>query len=146
MGCPGPPQPSGLMVLSPHPVTLTVASVKLEVHNSNIVGAIQLPRPEVAPEGDTYENIFHNFREYQIEVRKAPGHYEVWGSPRSDSPVSWGRKCLLSSPWELYLQSQGGCEVDGGGEGGLRWPQSSSMCFCQMAGKAVPARCLRDIV
>lgn len=62
---------------SPHPVTLTVASVKLEMNNGNIVGAIQLPRPAVAPEGDTYENIFHNFREYQIEVRKVPGPYEV---------------------------------------------------------------------
>ncbi|XP_057603364.1 interleukin-10 receptor subunit alpha [Hippopotamus amphibius kiboko] len=57
-------------------VTLTVDSVKLEIHNGNIFGVIQPPRPKVAPAGDTYENIFHNFREYEIEVRKVPGHYK----------------------------------------------------------------------
>ncbi|KAI4537759.1 hypothetical protein MG293_012622 [Ovis ammon polii] len=84
-------------------VTLTVASVKLEMHDGNIVGAIQLPRPKVAPEGDTYENIFHNFREYQIEVRKVPGLYESHGKVKNESfklpiPRGVGEFCVRVKP------------------------------------------------
>ncbi|XP_047608136.1 interleukin-10 receptor subunit alpha [Phacochoerus africanus] len=57
-------------------VTLTVDSVKLEVHNGVISGTIKPPRPKIAPAGDTYETIFHDFREYEIEVRKVPGPYK----------------------------------------------------------------------
>uniref|UniRef100_A0A8C0AJ18 Interleukin 10 receptor subunit alpha n=1 Tax=Bos mutus grunniens TaxID=30521 RepID=A0A8C0AJ18_BOSMU len=78
-------------------VTLTVASVKLEVHNGNIVGAIQLPRPEVAPEGDTYENIFHNFREYQIEVRKSHGKVKN-ESFKLPIPRGVGEFCIRVKP------------------------------------------------
>uniref|UniRef100_A0A8C3YET3 Interleukin-10 receptor subunit alpha n=1 Tax=Catagonus wagneri TaxID=51154 RepID=A0A8C3YET3_9CETA len=51
-------------------VTLTVDGVKLEVHSGVILGTIRPPRPKIAPAGDTYENIFHDYREYEIEVRK----------------------------------------------------------------------------
>ncbi|XP_010951782.2 interleukin-10 receptor subunit alpha isoform X1 [Camelus dromedarius] len=53
-------------------VTLTVGSVKLELHSGVIRGTIHPPRPSVAPAGDTYESIFPHFREYTIEVRKVP--------------------------------------------------------------------------
>ncbi|XP_045653831.1 interleukin-10 receptor subunit alpha [Ursus americanus] len=56
-------------------VTLTVGSVKLEVHNGIILGKIQPPRPKLAPLGDTYESIFQHFREYEIQIRKVPGNY-----------------------------------------------------------------------
>ncbi|XP_059272368.1 interleukin-10 receptor subunit alpha isoform X1 [Mustela nigripes] len=56
-------------------VTLTVGSVKLEVHNSVILGKIQPPRPRTAPADDTYESIFPHFREYEIQIRKVPGNY-----------------------------------------------------------------------
>nr|XP_014711063.1 interleukin-10 receptor subunit alpha isoform X1 [Equus asinus] len=51
-------------------VTLTVGGVKLEMHKGIILGTIQPPRPEVALPGDTYESIFPNFREYEVEIRK----------------------------------------------------------------------------
>ncbi|XP_012585405.1 PREDICTED: interleukin-10 receptor subunit alpha isoform X2 [Condylura cristata] len=57
-------------------VTLTVGSVKLKRHNGSIFGTIHPPRPKIAPAGDTYESIFPYFREYEIEVRKAPGDYK----------------------------------------------------------------------
>ncbi|XP_054448308.1 interleukin-10 receptor subunit alpha [Pteronotus mesoamericanus] len=58
-------------------VNLTVGSVKLETHNGLILGQIQLPRPKMAPEGDTYESIFPYFREYEIAIRKVPGNYKL---------------------------------------------------------------------
>lgn len=79
-GGPGPPQQAGLMILPPLPVTLTVGGVKLEMHKGIILGTIQPPRPEVALPGDTYESIFPNFREYEVEIRK--GQRTVWDSPR----------------------------------------------------------------
>lgn len=66
--------------LPPCAVNLTVGSVKLEVHSGLIVGQIQPPRPKMAPEGDTYESIFPHFREYEIAIRKVPGHNKVWDS------------------------------------------------------------------
>ncbi|XP_019571758.2 interleukin-10 receptor subunit alpha isoform X2 [Rhinolophus sinicus] len=57
-------------------VNLTVGSVKLEMHNGVILGKIQPPRPKMAPEGNTYESIFPHFREYEIAIRKVPGHYK----------------------------------------------------------------------
>ncbi|XP_046926960.1 interleukin-10 receptor subunit alpha isoform X1 [Lynx rufus] len=54
-------------------VTLMV-SVKLQVDNGIILGRIQLPRPGIAPTGDTYESIFQHFREYEIKLRKVPGN------------------------------------------------------------------------
>ncbi|XP_025749547.1 interleukin-10 receptor subunit alpha isoform X2 [Callorhinus ursinus] len=56
-------------------VTLTIGSVKLEVHNGIILGKIQPPRPKIAPAGDTYESVFQHFREYEIQIRKVPGNY-----------------------------------------------------------------------
>ncbi|XP_054989222.1 interleukin-10 receptor subunit alpha isoform X2 [Sorex araneus] len=53
-------------------VMLTIGSLKLEVVNGSILGTIQPPRPQAAPEGDTYESIFPYFREYKVSVRKAP--------------------------------------------------------------------------
>lgn len=99
MGCPGPPQPAGLMVLSLHSVTLTVDSVTLEVHNGIILGTIKPPRPKIAPAGDTYETIFHDFREYEIEVRKVPGPYKVWDFPGPRLPVPWAGSAFFVHPW-----------------------------------------------
>ncbi|XP_011820239.1 PREDICTED: interleukin-10 receptor subunit alpha [Mandrillus leucophaeus] len=56
-------------------VTLTVGSVKLEIHNGFILGKIQPPRPKMAPANDTYESIFSHFREYEIAIRKVPGNF-----------------------------------------------------------------------
>uniref|UniRef100_U3FRQ1 Interleukin-10 receptor subunit alpha n=1 Tax=Callithrix jacchus TaxID=9483 RepID=U3FRQ1_CALJA len=56
-------------------VTLTVGSVKLEIHNGLILGKIQPPRPKMAPAGVTYESIFSHFREYEIAIRKVPGNF-----------------------------------------------------------------------
>ncbi|XP_005328373.2 interleukin-10 receptor subunit alpha isoform X1 [Ictidomys tridecemlineatus] len=58
-------------------VTLTVGSVKLEVHEDSILGTIQPPRPQMAPEGDTYENIFSHFRQYEIAIRKVPDNFPL---------------------------------------------------------------------
>lgn len=79
----GTPRPSP--ACRPHrfaspPVTLTVGSVKLEVHNGVILGKIQPPRPRTAPVDDTYESIFPHFREYEIQIRKLPGNYTVQAS------------------------------------------------------------------
>ncbi|XP_037361257.1 interleukin-10 receptor subunit alpha [Talpa occidentalis] len=57
-------------------VTLTVGSVTLERRKSSIFGIIHPSRPKIAPAGDTYESIFPEFREYEIEVRKVPGDYK----------------------------------------------------------------------
>ncbi|KAG8522234.1 Interleukin-10 receptor subunit alpha [Galemys pyrenaicus] len=57
-------------------VTLTVGGVKLEVYNGSIFGTIHPLRPKMAPAADTYESIFTNFREYEIEVRKVPGQHK----------------------------------------------------------------------
>lgn len=111
MGCPGPPQAARLMVLSPDSVTLTVAGVKLEVHNGIIFGVIQLPRPKMAPAGDTYESIFHNFREYEIEVRKVPGRYKVWDSPRPGFP------CVPLGNFSSRVERA--CGASGGSQDGL---------------------------
>ncbi|XP_060035976.1 interleukin-10 receptor subunit alpha isoform X2 [Erinaceus europaeus] len=56
-------------------VTLKVGSVNLKEQNDSITGTIQLPRPKMAPPGKIYENIFPKFREYEIAIRKVPGHY-----------------------------------------------------------------------
>lgn len=77
VGDPGPSQPAGLMFLPPHTVNLTVGSIKLEMHDGIIFGKIQPPRPKMAPKNDTYESIFPYFREYEIAIRKVPGHYKV---------------------------------------------------------------------
>lgn len=76
----GPPRPAGLTALPPHSVSLTVGSLELEIHDGFILGKIQLPRPKVAPAGDTYERIFPHFREYEVSIRKVPAHHEVRGS------------------------------------------------------------------
>ncbi|XP_053451443.1 interleukin-10 receptor subunit alpha [Nycticebus coucang] len=57
-------------------VTLTVGGVKLEMSDDFIHGTIELPRPKIAPKGDTYESIFPHFREYEIAFRKGPGKYK----------------------------------------------------------------------
>ncbi|XP_024903242.1 interleukin-10 receptor subunit alpha [Pteropus alecto] len=57
-------------------VNLTVGSIKLEMHDGIIFGKIQPPRPKMAPKNDTYESIFPYFREYEIAIRKVPGHYK----------------------------------------------------------------------
>ena len=113
MGCPGPPQPAGLMVLSPS-VTLTVAGVKLEMRNGIILGVIQLPRPKMAPAGDTYESIFHNFREYEIEVRKVPGQYKVWDSPRPGFPVTWAGSAFCVPLGNFASRVERACGASGG--------------------------------
>ncbi|XP_029771563.1 interleukin-10 receptor subunit alpha [Suricata suricatta] len=56
-------------------VTLMVSGVTLEVSGGAILGRIQPPRPAAARAGDTYEAIFHHFREYEIKLRKVPGNY-----------------------------------------------------------------------
>ncbi|KAM5224788.1 interleukin-10 receptor subunit alpha [Hipposideros larvatus] len=58
-------------------VSLTVGSVKLEMHDGVIHGKIQPPRPEMAPEGDIYESIFSQYREYEIAIRKDPEQYQL---------------------------------------------------------------------
>ncbi|KAB1254927.1 Interleukin-10 receptor subunit alpha [Camelus dromedarius] len=67
-------------------VTLTVGSVKLELHSGVIRGTIHPPRPSVAPAGDTYESIFPHFREYTIEVRKVPEPSKVRAFPQASLP------------------------------------------------------------
>ncbi|XP_005378283.1 PREDICTED: interleukin-10 receptor subunit alpha [Chinchilla lanigera] len=62
--------------LSLDEVTLKVDSVKLEMHEGFIFGKIQLPRPQVAPEGVTYESIFSHFRQYEIAIRKVPESFK----------------------------------------------------------------------
>ncbi|KFO31088.1 interleukin-10 receptor subunit alpha [Fukomys damarensis] len=57
-------------------VTLKVDSVKLEMHEGFIFGMIQLPRPQVAPPGDTYESIFTHFRQYEIAIRRVPESFK----------------------------------------------------------------------
>ncbi|XP_027627803.1 interleukin-10 receptor subunit alpha isoform X2 [Tupaia chinensis] len=84
-------------------VTLTVGSVKLEVHDGSILGIIQPPRPQVAPAGDTYESIFHHFREYQIAVRKVPGNYTFTSKVKQENfslPASGevGKFCVKVKP------------------------------------------------
>ena len=119
MGHPGPPQPAGLMILPPPSVTLMV-SVKLQVDNGIILGRIQLPRPGIAPTGDTYESIFQHFREYEIKLRKVPGNSTVWTSPGPQPlgslglPVTPGRQHLLCTRGGLCWQSGG---RSWGGEG-----------------------------
>lgn len=74
-------------------VTLKVDSVELEMHEGFIFGKIQLPRPQVAPPGITYESIFSHFRQYEIAIRKVPESFKVWGPPR---PQGQGSKGFLS--------------------------------------------------
>lgn len=128
-------RPSSLMVLSPHPVTLTVASVKLEMHNGNIVGAIQLPRPKVAPEGDTY-GLFPGFREYQIEVRRYQDSMRYG--------VLHGQTCLSPGAGSAFCPPLGNftCKVRevvrwmGGGERKVEMASVLKyVCFCQVAGR-----------
>lgn len=97
----GPPRPSGLTVLHPRAVTLTVGSVKLEMHNGIIFGKIQPPRPEVAPAGDTYESIFPKYREYEVAIRKVPGQYQVW-APLPSCHLGW--RHLLCAAGELVCR------------------------------------------
>uniref|UniRef100_A0A8C0DAR6 Interleukin-10 receptor subunit alpha n=1 Tax=Balaenoptera musculus TaxID=9771 RepID=A0A8C0DAR6_BALMU len=96
-------------------VTLTVAGVKLEMRNGIILGVIQLPRPKMAPAGDTYESIFHNFREYEIEshdkikhenfsfpVPRGVGEFCVRVKPSVSSRVNkevWSKEeCIVLTP------------------------------------------------
>ncbi|XP_008849178.1 interleukin-10 receptor subunit alpha [Nannospalax galili] len=53
-------------------VTLTVDGVTLEALNGYIFGTIHLPGSQVAPEGNTYQDIFEYFRTYTIAFRKVP--------------------------------------------------------------------------
>ncbi|XP_003472851.1 interleukin-10 receptor subunit alpha [Cavia porcellus] len=62
--------------LSVDEVTLKVDSVELEMHEGFIFGKIQLPRPQVAPPGITYESIFSHFRQYEIAIRKVPESFK----------------------------------------------------------------------
>ena len=65
----------------------------------------------------------------------------------SQAPLSPGARSAFCPPLGNFTcRVEGGCMAEVGGEGGLRWPQSSSKCFCQVAGKTVPARCLWDVV
>lgn len=92
------------MFLPPYTVNLTVGSIKLWMHNGIIFGKIQPPRPKMAPKNDTYESIFPYFREYEIAIRKVPGHDEVWDFPR---PQDLGWECLLCTTGEIASSVQG---------------------------------------
>ncbi|XP_004712906.1 interleukin-10 receptor subunit alpha, partial [Echinops telfairi] len=56
-------------------VTLTVDSVKLETRDGSILVTIQPPKPAIAPQRDTYEHVFKDYREYEIAIRKVPANY-----------------------------------------------------------------------
>ncbi|KAM5315998.1 interleukin-10 receptor subunit alpha isoform 1-T1 [Glossophaga mutica] len=84
-------------------VNLTVGGVKLEVHNGLILGQIQLPRPKMAPESDTYESIFPHFREYEIAIRKVPGHNKLTKKVKQENfsfptPGEVGEFCVQVKP------------------------------------------------
>ncbi|XP_024426646.1 interleukin-10 receptor subunit alpha [Desmodus rotundus] len=84
-------------------VNLTVGSVKLEVHSGLILGQIQPPRPKMAPEGDTYESIFPHFREYEIAIRKVPGHNKLTKKVKHENfsfptPGEVGEFCVQVKP------------------------------------------------
>nr|XP_004667387.2 interleukin-10 receptor subunit alpha [Jaculus jaculus] len=84
-------------------VTLTVGSVKLEVHKDFILGTIQPPRPQITPEGDAYENIFEFFRQYKIAIRKVPENmFTVYTVPHENFnlsvPGKWGEFCVKVKP------------------------------------------------
>ncbi|KAM8818376.1 interleukin-10 receptor subunit alpha [Rhynchonycteris naso] len=85
-------------------VTLTVGSVKLELHNGFILGKIQPPRPKLALPGDTYESIFPNFRKYEIATRKVPEHnYTFTDDVKGENfiiptPGEVGEVCFIVKP------------------------------------------------
>ncbi|KAM6173890.1 interleukin-10 receptor subunit alpha [Erethizon dorsatum] len=90
--------------LSVDEVTLKVDSVKLEMHEGFIFGKIQLPRPQVAPAGVTYESIFNQFRQYEIAIRKVPESFK-FSSEKVDHenfslpiPGEVGKFCVKVKP------------------------------------------------
>lgn len=85
-----------------------MGSLELDIHDSFVLGKIQPPRPKVAPAGDTYERIFPHFREYEVSIRKVPGHHEVQSSQ--------GRGTRTPAPRPL-VPAEGGSRVEQGAEG-----------------------------
>uniref|UniRef100_H0XXZ8 Interleukin-10 receptor subunit alpha n=1 Tax=Otolemur garnettii TaxID=30611 RepID=H0XXZ8_OTOGA len=85
-------------------VTLTVGGVKLEMYDDFIHGTIELPRPKIAPKGDTYESIFPHFREYEIAIRKGAGKnkftYKKVKHENFSLPTSGevGKFCVMVKP------------------------------------------------
>lgn len=85
-------------------VSLTVGSLELEIHDGFILGKIQLPRPKVAPAGDTYERIFPHFREYEVSIRKVPAHHEFTNKKVKHenfsfpTPGEFGEFCVRVKP------------------------------------------------
>lgn len=86
-------------------VSLTVGSVKLEMHNGVIHGKIQPPRPKMAPEGDIYESSFFQFREYEIAIRKVPEQYKLTDMKKEKhenfsfpAPGEVGKFCVKVKP------------------------------------------------
>ncbi|KAM4828405.1 interleukin-10 receptor subunit alpha [Thomomys bottae] len=99
------PQLSNWTLASPRftmdEVVLTVSSVTLEMYSGLIHGTIQLPRPQRAPEGSTYENIFPLFRKYKVAVLKPLGNYTmVVASEHFSFPAGEvGRLCVQVKPF-----------------------------------------------
>ncbi|XP_047371710.1 interleukin-10 receptor subunit alpha isoform X1 [Sciurus carolinensis] len=94
-------------------VTLTVESVKLEMQEGSILGTIQPPRPQMAPEGNTYEKIFRHFRQYEIAIRKVPGNltfiikkvrHENFSLPASGEV---GKFCVMVKPSVISRTNKG---------------------------------------
>ncbi|XP_023576982.1 interleukin-10 receptor subunit alpha isoform X2 [Octodon degus] len=85
-------------------VTLKVDSVKLEMREGFIFGKIQLPRPQVAPAGVTYESIFTHYRQYEIDIRKAPERFKFSGEKVDHEnfslpiPGEVGKFCIQVKP------------------------------------------------